>query len=57
MLGPQGGHTMPDRRFKPAEIRRDSTLKVRVTRAESAELDAAQLSVSEYVRRAALVDR
>ena len=52
---------MPDRRYKPAEIRRDSTLKVRVTRAESAEVehraDLAQLSVSEFVRRAVLGDR
>ena len=52
---------MQDRRRKPAELFRGVMLKVRLTRAESAELerraDAAQVSVSEYVRRAALGDR
>ena len=52
---------MTDRRNKPAELVRGVVLRVRLTRAESAEIerraDAAQLSVSEYVRRAALGDR
>ena len=55
-----GGVTMQDRRHKPAELRRGVRIQVRLTRAENEELerrpDAAQVSVSEYVRLAALGD-
>ena len=55
------GVTMQDRRHKPAELRRGVRIQVRLTRAENEEIerraDAAQVSVSEYVRRAVLGDR
>ena len=51
---------MQDRRHKPAELRRGVRIQVRLTRAENEELerraDAAQVSVREYLRRAALGD-
>ena len=53
--------TMQDRRHKPAELRRGVRIQVRLTQAENEEIerraDASQVSVSEYVRRAALGDR